>query len=76
MMSSLLTACGTATFSKEATLVLPDVVEYSKEMQNKAADEIESQNVPTLTEFMKDYKVMRDQTRVARKSSWFERLIP
>jgi len=55
-------------------LVLPDVVEYSKETQNKAADELESQNVPTLREFMKDYKVMRDQTRVAKSSSWFGRL--
>lgn len=56
--------------------MLPDVVEYSKDAQNKAADELESQNVPTLREFMKDYKVMRDQTRVAKKSSWFQRLIP
>ena len=75
MMSSSLTACAGATFSEEATLVLPDVVEYSRDAQDKAADELETQNVPTLREFMKDYKVMRDQTRVAKKSSWFERLV-
>ena len=69
---SLLTACGGATFSgEEAELVLPNVVEYSNAVQDTAADELESYDVPTLTEFMKDYKVMRDQTRTATDSSWF-----
>jgi hypothetical protein len=55
------------TFSDEAVLVLPDVVSYSREQQNRAADELEQFDVPMLREFMKDYKVMRDQTREALK---------
>jgi hypothetical protein len=60
--SGLLTACSTVHSD-----ALPDVIEYSKEMQIKAARELQTQDVPTLTEFMKDYKVMRDQVRVAKK---------
>jgi hypothetical protein len=62
MTSSLLTACA----GTNSNLALPDVIEYSKETQIKAARELETQNVPTLAEFMKDYKVMRDQVRVAK----------
>ncbi len=66
MMLSLLTACGGATFSDEARIALPDVIEYSRDVQNKAADELLSCQVPTITEFMKDYHVMREQARRAR----------
>jgi len=72
MMSSCLTSCGGATFSKEAQLALPDVVEYSRETQSKAADELEENDIPVLREFMKDYSVMRDQTR--RAKGMFSRL--
>lgn len=65
MMCSLLTGCAREV-SEIQKLVLPDVVVYSKEVQNRAAHELQTQNVPTLAEFMKDYKVMRDQVRVAR----------
>jgi len=60
--SSLLTACSTAHSN-----ALPDVIEYTKETQIKAAKELQGNDVPTLLEFMKDYKVMRDQVRVAKK---------
>lgn len=66
MMCSSLIGCGGATFSDEARIALPDVIEYSQETQIKAADELLSCPVPTLMEFMKDYSVMRDQARRAR----------
>jgi hypothetical protein len=44
------------------------VPEYTKVMQAKAADEMESGHCQTLSDvFMPDYKVMRDQTRAAKK---------
>lgn len=62
MSLSLLTAC-----AKGRSRALPDVVEYDKELQNKAADELEKYDIPTLSGFMSDYKVMRDQTRTLKK---------
>jgi len=59
----LLTSCATASFD---ALYLPDVVEYTKEQQTKAADEIETNNIPTIIEMMKDYHIMRQQTKAAR----------
>lgn len=59
---SCLTACAQGT-----SRALPDVVGYDKATQNKAADELENNKVPTLMEFMKDYKIMRDQTRSLKK---------
>lgn len=66
MTMVLLTSCGGATFSEEAQLVLPDVVEYSKDQQNQIADELEGNNVPMLWEIVKDYFIMREQTRAAK----------
>ena len=65
MMLSFLTACAGVNFNGDAKLIIPDVVEYSKDTQIKAADELEGFEVPTLTEFIKDYSVMRDQARRA-----------
>lgn len=49
-------------------LVLPDVVEYPVDIQNKAADEMNGGSCSVLSDvFMPDYGVMRDQTRVAKK---------
>lgn len=58
MTMLLLTSCSTA-----ASRALPDVIQYSKDKQRLAAYELTNNNVPTLMEFIKDYKVMRDQTR-------------
>lgn len=57
---SLLTAC-----SQGRSRALPDVVEYSREQQKQAAEEVKENCKlgKILCEFMKDYKVMRDQTR-------------
>ena len=65
MISSLLTGCAGVNFNGDAKLIIPDVVEYSKDTQIKVADELEGFEVPTLTEFIKDYSVMRDQARRA-----------
>ena len=59
----LLTGCARENFSE---LYLPDVVEYTREQQNKEASEIESNDIPMIIEMLKDYGVMREQTRAAR----------
>lgn len=59
----LLTACAQGN-----SRAVPDVVSYTQEQQTQAAEELETNNVPTLTEFMKDYKVMRDQTRYLKEN--------
>lgn len=46
------------------TNVAPDVVEYTKEQQNKVADEVEGGSCSASAEFLKDFLVMRDQARV------------
>lgn len=58
----LLSGCGTGRSS-----VAPDVKGYTKAQQNKAADEILGGKCPMLNEFMVDYGVMRDQSRVLKK---------
>lgn len=60
MIVPLLTSCAPVSFNK---LACPDVLEYSANIQNKAANEIEKNNIPTIIEFLKDYKVMRDQSK-------------
>lgn len=54
-------ACAPARFD---TLACPDVVVYSPATQKQAAAEIEAGAAPVLTEMVKDYGVMRDQSRV------------
>jgi len=63
MIVSLLSGCAGANFSDEAKIAIPDVVEYSRETQKMAADELSSCSCPTVIEFMKDYFVMRQQAR-------------
>lgn len=65
MMSVLLTACCRDSFEYQ-NLILPDLIEYPTELQIQGAKEIRDNDVPVLAEFMKDYKVMRDQVRVAK----------
>lgn len=64
MMMFLLPGC---TQVHSNTLILPDVVTYPKNVQRKAAVEAKSGSCSVLTEFAKDYVVMRDQTRAAHK---------
>ena len=65
MISSCLTACCQDNFDYQK-ITQPDLVAYASEVQEAAVIEMRTQNVPVLTEFMKDYKVMRDQVRVAK----------
>lgn len=64
MMLFFLSGCAQAKYND---LALPDVVEYTKEQQKKAAIELENNDVPMVKEMVKDYVVMRDQTRAAQK---------
>ena len=76
MTLSLLTACSTPVFDKRG---LPDIREYSAQEQKQAAQELQNAKcdpranvpeectIPTIKEFLKDYKVMRDQTRAAKE---------
>lgn len=67
ILALLLTGCATASFEEHAReLVAPDVVVSSTEQLTKAATEVETQEVPQLTEMMKDYCVMRDQSRTLK----------
>jgi len=69
MMSSLLTACAQERFNQDTQLqiVLPHIPEYKQSVMNAAADEVASLSCPALTEFAKDYKVMRDRLRILKK---------
>ena len=60
MLVLLLSGCGPVLSNGGFT-----VVEYSKEQQKQAADEIESNSCPVIGGvFMPDYSVLRDQARV------------
>ncbi len=66
MLTVFLSGCAN-TPSNPNALILPDIVEYTPDIQDKAASEIELNYCPILSGFfMPDYSVMRDQTRVAK----------
>ena len=61
---SLLTACATAGSEGRAGLVCPPVVEYSREFQARAADELEAlPEGSAIARMLSDYAVMREQAR-------------
>jgi hypothetical protein len=63
--TSLLTGCATAGFEVGGVAACPPVVEYSREFQARAAEELVT--VPlgsAVVEMMRDYAAMRDQARV------------
>lgn len=65
--TSLLTAFATATSEPRMATVCPPVVEYSREFQARAADELYLLPVGSaLAEMLADYSVMRDQARACR----------
>ena len=57
----LLTGCSKAHFN-----VAPDVQEYSKADQRKAAAEIRGGGCPVISGMMGDYLIMRDQSRALK----------
>ena len=60
-----LTGCATAGFEAGGLAACPPVVEYSREFQVQAAEELALlPDRSVVVEMMGDYAVMRDQTRV------------
>ena len=65
--TSLLSGCATADFEACRVSECPPVVEYSREFQARAAEELTSLPDGTaIAEMLADYSVMRDQARVCR----------
>ena len=62
--TSLLAGCATAGSDPRVVAICPPVVEYSREFQARAADELS--RLPersVISEMLSDYAVMRDQAR-------------
>ncbi len=62
--ASSLTGCATVGSDGSGPWVCPPVVEYSRELQARAAEELELlPNGSAVVEMMSDYAVMREQAR-------------
>lgn len=62
--ASWLTGCATAGFETGGVAACPPVVEYSREIQVQAAQELATlANGSAIMEMLTDYAVMRDQAR-------------
>ena len=62
--TSLLTGCATAGFEAGGVAACPPVVEYSREFQARAAEEMAMlPNGSAIADMMADYAVMREQAR-------------
>lgn len=62
--TSLLSGCATVGSEPGGLAVCPPVVEYSRERQARAADELMLLPAPSaIAEMMSDYAVMREQSR-------------
>lgn len=62
--TSLLTGCATVGSDEVGPVVYPPVVEYSRELQARAAEELNSlPDGSPIAEMMSDYAVMRKQAR-------------
>ena len=63
--ASWLTGCATAGFETSGVAACPPVVEYSREVQARAAEELAMlPDGSVVVEMMSDYAVMREQARV------------
>jgi len=68
--TSLLTGCATGVSEPRIATVCPPVVEYTREFQARAAEELGMQpNGSAIAEMLADYSVMRDQARSCRSRS-------
>jgi len=64
IVTSLLSACATVS-SEPAVGVCPPVVEYSREIQARVAEEVNSLPEKTaVEEMLSDYAVMREQAQI------------
>ena len=62
-----LTGCATVASDPRVATVCPPVVEYSREFQARAADELDLlPEGSAIAEMLADYSVMRDQARTCR----------
>ncbi len=67
IVASLLTACATAGSEPRVVAVCPPVVEYSREFQARAVDELDLlPERSAIAEMLSDYAVMRGQARACR----------
>ncbi len=67
--TSLLSGCATAGFEANGVAACPPVVEYSREFQARAAEELAMlPDGSVVVEMMGDFSVMRVQARVCRRS--------
>lgn len=65
--TSLLTGCATVASDVRVATVCPPVVEYSRDFQARAADELHLlPEGSAIAEMLADYSVMRDQARACR----------
>ena len=64
-----LTGCATAGFEAGGVAACPPVVEYSREFQARAAEEMAMlPDGSAIAEMMADYAVMRNQARVCKSN--------
>ena len=62
--TSLLSGCTTVGSNPPTAIVCPPVVQYSREAQARAAEELNSlPDSSVIAEMLADYSVMRDQAR-------------
>jgi hypothetical protein len=65
--ASWLTGCATAGFEANGLAACPPVVEYSRELQARAADELGVlPEGSVIGKMLGDYAIMRDQARMCR----------
>lgn len=68
--TSLLTGCATVGSEPRLATVCPPAIEYSREFQARAADELNLlPKASAIAEMIADYSVMRDQARSCRGRS-------
>ena len=68
--ASWLTGCATADFETGGVGACPPVVEYSREFQARAAEELARlPDGSAVVEMMGDYAVLREQVRVGREEN-------
>lgn len=66
--TSSLTGCATAGFEVGGVAACPPVVEYSREVQARAAEELAAlPNGSAVVEMLSDYAVMREQARLCSR---------
>ena len=65
--TSWLTGCATAGFETGGVVACPPIVEYSREIRNRAAKELALlPDRSAVVEMMADYAVLREQVRSCR----------